>query len=206
MSGAVIAEQYGVSAASGKAGTAEDKKSRGDYACAMGVAMEIVTGRIERLAVDAVVNAANRMLLPGGGVDGALRRAAGPQLTWLTDTMPPLAEGEAVITPGFSAPARWIIHTAAPVWFAAGAEDEKIATLSACYRNCLLLADARTLASIAFPCLGTGAFGWPRERACAIALETVRRTLPQTSAIRSIVFCCFSEDDGALYEAALSVS
>ncbi|MES1199758.1 MAG: macro domain-containing protein [Pseudomonadota bacterium] len=127
--------------------------------------IEIVTGPIEQLEVDAVVNAANRRLLPGAGVDGAIRRAAGPELTRLTNSLQPIEEGGVVLTPGFEAKPRWIIHTAAPVWYGAGDEVQKEAGLSACYRNALALAEAEGFASIAFPCIGTGIYGWPKERA-----------------------------------------
>lgn len=165
----------------------------------MGARMEVVLGRIETLAVDAVVNAANRDLLPGTGVDGALRRAAGPALTLLTATLPPIAEGGAVLTPGFEAPARFIIHTAAPIWWLEGDDDAKIAALASCYRTGIDLADAHALASIAFPCLGTGNFGWPREVACGVAIEACTAALEETLSIERLVFCCFTEEDADVY-------
>ncbi|HVZ98778.1 MAG TPA: macro domain-containing protein [Caulobacterales bacterium] len=168
--------------------------------------IKLVTGRIERLAVDAVVNAANRELAPGGGVDGALRRAAGPDLTRLTQTLPALHEGEAVLTPGFAAPARWIIHTAAPIWFTGGEAPHKRSVLASCYRNAIDLADAKMFKSIAFPCLGTGAFGWPHELACDVAISTCRTALEHTQSIEKLIFCCYAEADAELYEAALKVS
>ena len=130
----------------------------------------ILTGRIEALRVDVVVNAANRALAPGSGVDGALRAAAGPELTRLTDTMAPIAEGEAVMTPGFAAMARYIVHTAAPIWPAPGDRAHKIAALERCYANAIRLADTHDAATIAFPCIGTGVYGWPKELACDTAL------------------------------------
>lgn len=165
--------------------------------------LEVLHARIETLAVDAVVNAANTALLPGAGVDGALRRAAGPELTARTATMKPLSEGEAVATSGFAAPARHIIHTAAPIWFIAGDDVDKIARLSECYRNCIMLAHDMGLRSIAFPCLGTGNFGWPREIARDTALASVRAALPAAPAMEQIIFCCFTDADAALYRAAL---
>ncbi len=165
--------------------------------------MEVIVGRIETLAVDAVVNAANRELLPGTGVDGALRRAAGPALTALTQTMAPLAESEAVLTPGFDAPARFILHTAAPIWWLEGEERAKIAALGACYRACIALAGKHALRSVAFPCLGTGNFGWPRERACAVAVEACADASQHTSSVERLVFCCFSEEDAEIYRRAL---
>lgn len=163
---------------------------------------EIVIGRIETLALDAVVNAANRALRPGTGVDGALRAAAGPELTRHTSTLPPLDVGEAVITPGYDLPARFVIHTAAPIFFSGENEDALNAGLFRCYENSIALADRRGLSSIAFPCLGTGNFGWPRETACEIALAACRATAPGSSLDR-IVFCCFTEADAAPYRTRL---
>lgn len=163
---------------------------------------DVCVARIETLVVDAVVNAANRELLPGTGVDGALRRAAGPKLTALTSTMAPIGDGEAVISPGFDAPARHIIHTAAPIWVLPGDEAEKIATLGRCYESCIALAAAHGLTSIAFPCLGTGNFGWPRELACGVAIDHARKALMRAADVR-VVFCCFTEEDAAPYRARL---
>jgi len=163
--------------------------------------LEVLVAPIETLAVDAVVNAANARLLPGAGVDGALRRAAGPALTHLTATLPPLPPGEAVITPGFNAPARFIIHTAAPVWNGGESGDAKCAMLAACYRSAILIADAEALRSLAFPCLGAGIYGWPRDSACEIALRVCASA--ETTTLERIVFCCFSEDDAAPYRQRL---
>ena len=173
------------------------------YTGRMNPGLEIAVGRIEILAVDAVVNAANRRLLPGSGVDGALRAAAGPELTRHTATLPPLGEGEAVLTPGFNLTARAIIHTAAPVWSAAGSDETKIATLARCYENAIALADAQAFASVGFPCLGTGAFGWPRDVACVVAMDASERALAKAVHVKRVVFCCFSEADAAPYRAAL---
>jgi O-acetyl-ADP-ribose deacetylase len=166
--------------------------------------LEAMVGRIETLAIDAVVNAANRQLLPGTGVDGALRHAAGPELTRLTQTMAPIRNGEAVLTPGFAAPARFIIHTAAPIWVLPGEDAEKIATLASCYRACIALADQHALSTIAFPCLGTGNFGWPREVACETAIDASRAALDAARTVEHVVFCCFTDADAALYRHALT--
>lgn len=171
----------------------------------MAAQFDIRVARIETLALDAVVNAANRQLLPGTGVDGALRAAAGPELTRLTQTMAPISEGCAVITPGFAAPARYIIHTAAPIWVLPGAEGEKIETLARCYASSIALAHTHALASIAFPCLGTGNFGWPRELARDIALKSCKQALKTAPDLRDLVFCCFTEADAALYRQTLSL-
>jgi O-acetyl-ADP-ribose deacetylase (regulator of RNase III) len=165
---------------------------------------EVLVGRIETLALDAVVNAANRQLMPGSGVDGALRAAAGPDLTKHTSRLGPLDVGEAVITPGFKAPARFIIHVAAPIWTGPGPEGEKVNGLARCYMSAIAMAAARKFKSIAFPCLGTGNFGWPRGFACAIAIAACEQALPEAQSLTRVVFCCFTEDDAALYRAGLS--
>lgn len=170
----------------------------------MGAPFEIVVGRIETLAVDAVVNAANRQLAPGSGVDGALRDAAGSQLSLHTARLPGINVGEAVITPGFKLPARFIIHTAAPIWTAPGPEGEKVNGLARCYMAAIKMAASRKFTSIAFPCLGTGNFGWPRGFACAIAIAACEEALETAPSITRVVFCCFTEDDASLYRAGLA--
>lgn len=160
---------------------------------------EVIVARIETLEVDAVVNAANRRLLPGTGVDGALRAAAGPELTSFTSGIPPIDVGDAVLTPGFNLSAQYIIHTAAPIYSVNGDEDAKVVGLSRCYTSALAIAARLAITSIAFPCLGTGNFGWPRELACNIALAACE----STNEIERIVFCCFSQADAAPYLARL---
>lgn len=167
----------------------------------MGGRFEIIVGRIEQLALDAVVNAANQRLLPGTGVDGALRAAAGPELTAHTKTLQPIDEGGVVITPGFNLPARYVIHTAAPIWPLPGSQNEKIEGLRGCYLNSVALAAEHQLTSIAFPCLGTGNYGWPQEVACGVALDACTRALDDAPIIQRLVFCCFSEGDAAVYRA-----
>jgi O-acetyl-ADP-ribose deacetylase (regulator of RNase III) len=167
---------------------------------------EIMVGRIETLAFDAVVNAANRQLLPGTGVDGALREAAGPRLTEATEKIPPILTGQAVITPGFDAPMRFIIHTAAPIWSEPGPEGEKVAGLAKCYTNCIKMAASRNFESLAFPCLGTGVYGWPRGFACAIAVAACEQALEQATTLKRVVFCCFTEADAKIYRDGLGVS
>lgn len=165
---------------------------------------EVMVARIETLSVDAVVNAANRQLAPGTGVDGAIRAAAGPSLTAHTNTLPGLEDGEAVLTPGFNLPARNIIHTAAPIWAQDGDEGRKVAGLAGCYMSSIKLAQLHNLASLAFPCLGTGNFGWPRGFACAIAIAACEQALTEAPDVKRLIFCCFTEDDAQLYRAALS--
>src|SRR5262249_8061737 len=138
------------------------------------------------------------------GVDGAIRAAAGAELTQLTNTLAPLEDGEAKLTPGFALGARHIIHVAAPIWTTPGEKGEKIKGLAACYTSVIELAGKEALTSIAFPCLGTGNFGWPRDFACAIAVAACEETLPQAPSLTRIVFCCFTEADAAPYRAALA--
>lgn len=169
----------------------------------MAASLEVLVGRIETLALDAVVNAANTQLAPGTGVDGALRAAAGPELTEATSALAPLDVGAAALTPGFKLPARYVIHTAAPIWDQDGAEGEKVAGLARCYLSAIALAEERLLAAIAFPCLGTGNYGWPRGFACAIAIAACEEALQAAPHVQRVVFCCFSEADAALYRKGL---
>jgi len=169
----------------------------------MNAGFEVHVGRIEEMRVDAIVNAANRRLLPGAGVDGAIRRAAGPELTAHTETLQEIEVGAAVITPGFRLPARHIIHTAAPIW-SQGEEGWRVAGLAHCYMNSIKLAQEHGLGSMAFPCLGTGNYGWPRGFACAIAIAACEQGLESAPGIRRLVFCCFTEDDAELYRKALA--
>lgn len=173
------------------------------YMTSMAAPFEILVSRIETLALDAVVNAANTRLAPGTGVDGALRAAAGPKLTEHTSSMPPIEVGEAVITPGFDAPARFIIHVAAPIWIEPGPEGEKVNGLVRCYMSAIQLAAARNFETLAFPCLGTGVYGWPRGFACAIAIAACEEALAEAPSIKRLVFCCFTEADAALYRTGL---
>jgi len=158
--------------------------------------IEIVVGSIETLRIEAIVNPANSALAPGGGADGAIRAAAGPELNRLLATMGGLAEGAALATPGFRLPARWIIHTVAPRWAAPGAEADKIATLRSCYSACLTTAAEIGADSIAFPCIGTGIFGWPKALACETAVSVIHA---HPAPVSRVVFCCFSQEDAAFY-------
>jgi O-acetyl-ADP-ribose deacetylase (regulator of RNase III) len=163
--------------------------------------IEVQVARIERLAIDAIVNPANSALAPGAGADGAIRAGAGPELTRLLDTMDGLAEGAALATPGFRLPARWVIHTVAPRWHAPGSQEEKKATLRACYSSCLTTAAEIGAGAIAFPAIGTGIYGWPKDIACAIAVGVIRA---HPAPISRVVFCCFTAEDAAIYEAAMA--
>jgi O-acetyl-ADP-ribose deacetylase (regulator of RNase III) len=163
--------------------------------------IEIIEGDITPLDVDAIVNAANRTLLGGGGVDGAIHRAAGPELRKACAKLGGCDTGEAKITPGFGLAARYVIHTVGPVW--GGGERGEDALLAACYRNALRLAVDRGLASIAYPAISTGAYGFPPERAALIALRTVRAALQHNTATERVVFCCFGANSRGHHQAAL---
>ena len=154
--------------------------------------IEIVEGDITRLDVEAIVNAANRSLLGGGGVDGAIHRAAGRDLYEACKTLGGCDTGEAKITPGFKLPARYVIHTVGPVW--GGGQRGEDALLASCYRNALALATRHGLASIAYPAISTGAFGFPPDRAASIAMKTVLAALGEGTSVERIVFCCFGAE------------
>lgn len=165
--------------------------------------LEAIQADITTLDVDAIVNAANTGLIPGSGVDGAIRRAAGPELTRATAQIGGCPTGEAVITPGFRLKARWVIHTAAPV-YGQQTEQTGAALLTACYRNALALAGLHGIATIAFPSLGTGIYGNPIGFAAPLAIAAVRAHLAEGGRQSQILFCLFSEADFAAYKALLS--
>jgi O-acetyl-ADP-ribose deacetylase (regulator of RNase III) len=166
--------------------------------------IEIVEGDITRLAVDAIVNAANRSLLGGGGVDGAIHSAAGAELLDACRKLGGCATGEAKITPGFRLPARFVIHTVGPVW--GGGERGEDRLLASCYRNALVRADEHGLASIAYPAISTGAYGFPPDRAANIAMQTVLAALAEGTAVERIVFCCFGAESLRHHHAALAAT
>ncbi len=159
---------------------------------------------ITKLAVDVIVNAANSSLLGGGGVDGAIHRAAGPELVHECRLLGGCKTGEAKLTRGHRLPARFIVHTVGPVW--RGGEHGEADLLAACYRKSLKLAAAQGAVSVAFPSISTGIFGYPIERAARVAIQAVRSEVADHTCIREVVFCCFSADDFRIYEEALGVS
>ncbi|MES0874114.1 O-acetyl-ADP-ribose deacetylase [Sinimarinibacterium thermocellulolyticum] len=145
---------------------------------------------ITQLDVDAIVNAANESLLGGGGVDGAIHRAAGPDLLDACRRIGGCPTGEARITPGFRLPARWVIHTVGPVWRGGGHGEP--ALLARCYRNTLALAEANGLQSLAFPAISCGVYGYPIDAACAIAVRELRAHIPGT--LRRVILACFNDE------------
>ena len=163
--------------------------------------IEVVLGDITQQRLDAIVNAANNALLGGGGVDGAIHRAAGPALLDECRNLGGCATGDAKLTRGYQLPARYVIHTVGPVWQGGGMGEA--AQLAACYRNALALAAAHGLRSIAFPAISTGVYGYPPEPAAAIAVATVRSQLRPAESVEEVVFCCFGDRDFALYQSLL---
>ena len=158
-------------------------------------------GDITKQKVDAVVNAANSTLLGGGGVDGAIHRAAGPKLLEECRTLNGCPTGEAKITKGYNLPAKFVIHTVGPVWHS-GKYDEDI-LLANCYKNSLKLAKENGIKSIAFPAISTGVYGFPSDRAVNIAVKTVKKILEKDDSIEKVIFVCFDERTFMCYENAL---
>ncbi len=163
--------------------------------------MIAVQGDITRQHVDAIVNAANGSLLGGGGVDGAIHDAAGPELVAYCRTLGGCQTGDAKITPGFKLPAKWVIHSVGPIWN--GGERQEDALLASCYQKSLALAELHGLRSIAFPAISTGTFGFPLERATDIALAETKRFLESHALPEQVVFVCFSVRDYRVYLSAM---
>jgi O-acetyl-ADP-ribose deacetylase len=164
--------------------------------------LQVVVADITTLEVDAIVNAANESLAGGGGVDGAIHRAAGPELAAAARRFAPCRTGDAVITPGFRLPARHVIHTVGPIW--QGGSQGEADLLASCYSRSLALAGDAGLRSIAFPAISTGIYGYPRELAAPIAIGTVRKEVVRWPSIERVLFCCFREEDAAPYRTIMN--
>jgi len=169
--------------------------------------LELIKGDITRMETDAIVNAANSSLMGGGGVDGAIHRAAGPELheeciaiARERRNIPngPCPTGDAVITGAGKLPCKKVIHTVGPVWHGGGQGEAEL--LASCYRKSLLLAEAAGLKSIAFPNISTGVYGYPKDKAAAVAVEAVRKTLDEAKGIDKVIFVCFDDENLRLYE------
>jgi O-acetyl-ADP-ribose deacetylase len=163
--------------------------------------IDIVQGDITKQAVDAIVNAANTSLLGGGGVDGAIHRAAGPELLEECRTLGGCPTGDARITKGYRLPAKWVIHTPGPVW--RGGRRGEPELLANCYRTSLALAAGKGARSVAFPSISTGVYGYPIEEACRVALKVAAEFLRSNATIEKVVFVCFSRADAEVYRQAL---
>lgn len=169
------------------------------------VTLKVIEADITTLTVDAIVNAANSTLLGGGGVDGAIHRAAGPELVNYCRTLQGCPTGEAKISPGFNLPAKYVIHTVGPVWH--GGDRGEAELLANCYHNCITLAQQHNVTSIAFPAISTGVYGYPINDATDIAIDSVLQSLTKAaqtgSIIEKVIFCCFSASDAAIYQQKL---
>lgn len=163
--------------------------------------VEIVEGDIAKLRVEAIVNAANETLLGGGGVDGAIHRAAGPKLLAECKGLGGCQTGEAKITKGYDLPAKYVIHTVGPVWRGGFANEDKL--LASCYRQSLRLAAANGVVSLAFPAISTGVYRFPPSRAAAIAIATADEFLASDESLERVVFCCFGEESFKTLQSAL---
>jgi O-acetyl-ADP-ribose deacetylase len=163
--------------------------------------IELVRGDITRLTVDAIVNAANSSLLGGGGVDGAIHRAAGPELLAECRRLGGCPAGESRLTRGYRLPAAWVIHTVGPIWRGGGAGEDAI--LASCYRTALALVAERRLASVAFPAISCGVYGFPVARACRIAVDTIRAHLASAAHPERVCLVAFDPDVHAAYATLL---
>lgn len=163
--------------------------------------LKVIQGDITKLKVDAIVNAANHTLLGGGGVDGAIHRAAGPELLRECRTLGGCRTGDAKITSAYNLPCKYVIHAVGPVWY--GGTDNEAEDLRSCYLKSLKLADMYGCKTVAFPCISTGVYHYPKEEAAKIALQAVLDALPKTK-VQEVDFVCFSTDDKQIYDKLLN--
>ncbi|MDO8465756.1 MAG: O-acetyl-ADP-ribose deacetylase [Gallionella sp.] len=170
----------------------------------MPATLRVLQDDITRLQVDAIVNAANSSLLGGGGVDGAIHRAAGPELLHECRLLGGCKTGEAKLTQGYRLPAKFVIHTVGPVWRDGKHGEPEL--LASCYCNSLRVAADHGAHRIAFPSISTGIYGYPVELAARIAVDAVNSSLPQLDSIREVIFCCFSAGDLAVYQKLLDAA
>jgi O-acetyl-ADP-ribose deacetylase (regulator of RNase III) len=164
--------------------------------------LEVIVADITTLGVDVIVNAANTSLLGGGGVDGAIHRAAGPELLAECRTLHGCDTGDAKITRGYRLKARHVIHAVGPVWNGGRSGEDEL--LACCYRRAIALCQAPSLRSIAFPAISTGVYRFPADRAATIAVATTANALKSTPSVNRVIFCCFSRDSATLHEQALA--
>jgi len=164
--------------------------------------IEIYKGDITKQNVDAIVNAANTSLLGGGGVDGAIHRAAGPELLEFNRKLGGCKTGDAKISPGFNLPAKYIIHTVGPVWN--GGKDNEDNLLASCYKNSLRLAVENKIKTLAFPAISTGVYRFPLERATKIAVTEIKKFIEKNESIEKVIFVCFDEETYSVYQKLIS--
>ena len=167
------------------------------------IKLTVVLGDITKLQVNAIVNAANHTLLGGGGVDGAIHRAAGPELLKECRTLGGCPTGQAKITSAYNLPCKYVIHTVGPVWY--GGNHNELKDLFNCYTNSMRLAGVYGCETIAFPCISTGVYHFPKEQAAQIAITAIKQISPSVKAVKEVTFVCFSEGDKKIYDKLLNV-